>query len=91
MIGIYNLVFWGLAPRLSDKRVLYRMKRKGLVLEIEADIIESGILVAPKDGRMLKTIKEGLSGRVRVKLVKADGSVIYEETGYCAGVEIARD
>ena len=80
-----------LKEEVSDERVLYRMQRKGLILEIEADIIESGILVAPKDGRMLKMIKEGLSGRVRVKLMKTDESVIYEETGYCAGVEIVRE
>jgi len=80
-----------LTEEVSDERVLYRMKRKGFVLEIEAEIIESGILVAPKDGHMLKAIKEGLSGRVRVKLMKTDESIIYEETGYCAGIEIVNE
>ena len=75
---------------VSDKRAFYRLERKRLVLEIASEIKDSGILVAPKDGHMSQTIKEGLSGQVRIKLLDINGKVLYEDIGLCAGVEIVK-
>ena len=44
-------------------------------------------LPSPKNGVMNQTIKEGLSGNINVALYDKQ-TLIYEDTGYCAGIEI---
>lgn len=73
---------------LGEKRVRYQIKRKNLILTIEAEISENAGLKAPREGRMEHEIKEGLLGEVYIQLADNRANILYEDYGNCAGVEI---
>jgi len=77
-----------LQESVSDHRLHYILSKGNLRLHIEADIMDQGILVAPKNGLMSHNIKEGLMGDVRIKLIDKQGVILYEDNGTNAGVEI---
>lgn len=74
---------------ITDKSVIYTLKRKDLTLEIHATQKETVSLPAPKKGRMIDQIKEGLSGEISIKLYQKN-ELIYEDTGKHAGIEIMK-
>lgn len=59
-----------------------------LRLYINAEIVSGGDLKAPKNGCMDLIIKEGLSGNVKVKLMKISGEIIFEGYGDPCAVEV---
>lgn len=73
---------------VNTNQLCYTLQRKNLHMTIEADIMDQGILIAPKHGLMNHTIKEGLSGNIRIKLFDHLGNILYQDTGSSAGVEI---
>ncbi len=75
---------------ITEKKVLFHLRRKQLQLQIEAEIMDNGILIAPKDGLMNHKIKEGLVGVIKIKLMNKKGDVLYEDIGTSAGVEIVQ-
>jgi tocopherol cyclase len=76
---------------VNDQQLRFTLQRKNLILSIDADIMDQGVLVAPKHGFMDHTIKEGLSGEVRIQLTNHLGELLYEDTGSSAGVEIVKE
>lgn len=73
---------------VTPKQLCYTLRRKNLILTIQSDIMDQGVLIAPNHGVMNHTIKEGLSGNVHIKLTNNLGDVLYEDEGSSAGVEI---
>ncbi|MDX9691184.1 MAG: tocopherol cyclase family protein [Acholeplasmataceae bacterium] len=67
--------------------VFYRIKKRGLLLEIIAVSKTEISLAAPRNGEMIDQIKEGLSGNIRLRLYRKD-KLLYEDEGFHAGIEI---
>ena len=74
---------------IGQKEVKYVFKKRKYILEVEAKIDDFVTLASPKFGKMDHTIKEGLSGFVKLKLIKK-GIVIFEGTADSAGIEIMK-
>ncbi len=74
---------------ISPKRAFYVLKKGRLRLKIEAVQQDQIDLASPINGAMEHTIKEGLSGEVRIKLYQKN-TLIYEDIGYEAGIEIMK-
>jgi hypothetical protein len=72
---------------ISDKAINFILKNGQYKLDIKAKKDREIELKSPSFGIMSQTIKEGLSGTIDIKLYKK-GLLIYEDTGYQAGIEI---
>lgn len=72
---------------IEEKRISFKLEKDDLVLSCEAQLVEDGALKAPEKGEMLRTIKEGLGGRVSLKLMEK-GKVLAVLESECAGIEI---
>ncbi len=73
---------------VSDEFVQLRLENKKASLEIKAEVLEQGQLIAPVLGTMEKAIKEGIGGVLSVRLVDKQTGKIFMDTGKNAGVEI---
>lgn len=83
----YNLSSCDIAY-ISKEEVVLRLENKHALLELQAEVLEQGELIAPVRGTMQKTIKEGISGMVHVRLEDKESGYVFEDTGTNAGVEI---
>lgn len=72
---------------ISHSRVYYEIAKGKLKLTVEALNDKTTSLASPKNGVMNQSIKEGLSGKVKLQLYE-DNQLIYEDTGTHAGLEI---
>lgn len=61
---------------------------QGVKLEVRGLIKKSGILVSPKNGGMLSTIKEGLGGEVQIVMRDHLGQLIVNAKSYSCGIEL---
>lgn len=75
--------------QVEPKTVHYIIKKGRYLLDIQASSQTEIALASPKDGAMINQIKEGLSGQITIKLYQR-GSLIYEDTGHHAGIEIMK-
>ena len=57
-------------------------------MRIQARVSDVTELASPKDGAMMKTIKEGLMGTVKIQLIDKKGNTLYKGTGKQCGIEI---
>lgn len=73
---------------VSEETVRIRLENKKASLTIEAEVAEHGELIAPVLGTMEKTIKEGISDMVRIRLHDKTTGEIFEDIGKNAGVEV---
>lgn len=73
---------------VSSKHVRLRLENRKAKLEIMAEVSDSAELIAPVKGIMQKTIKEGMSGILSIRLVNKQTGEIYQDIGQNAGVEI---
>mgnify|MGYP000855905660 CR=1 FL=1 len=65
------------------------IKKNNFILNINGKITFSGgMLKAPKSGLMNDFIKEGLNGKVSVKLTDKSGKVLFDGTGNYCGIEV---
>ncbi|MBI9008999.1 MAG: hypothetical protein JEZ05_03120 [Tenericutes bacterium] len=71
----------------EENHLLIEVKKRNYKLVIEAWNYEVKSLASPKNGLMNQTIKEGLSGRVKLRLYYKN-NIILEDTGKQAGIEI---
>ena len=76
-----------IAKEITDNNVRYEIKRGKLNLIVEALNDKTTSLASPKNGSMIQTIKEGLSGIIKLQLFE-NNQLIYEDTGLHAGLEI---
>jgi len=74
---------------VDAKSVHYVFKKGKYQLEVTAVIEDFVMLASPKFGKMDHTIKEGLSGKVTVKLTKK-GETLYRGDASSAGIEIMK-
>lgn len=72
----------------TDQYVDLVIGKDGMKLRIQARIDAVKELASPKFGAMNETIKEGLSGKVKVQLMDKEGYTIYKGDGKNCGIEI---
>lgn len=72
----------------QENRFQLLIQNKRLQLTIKGEIESLEKLASPKEGAMIQTIKEGLAGKVEIKLTNDQGHVLYEDKGIHAGIEI---
>lgn len=65
----------------------YEIIRKNIKLVVEANNDKTISLPSPKNGVMNQSIKEGLSGTIKLQLFE-NNELIYQDTGTHAGLEI---
>lgn len=71
----------------TEKTVDIQIKKRSYKLIITGEVDKTMALPSPKHGKMNQTIKEGMSGRIDIKLYKKK-TLIYEDKGYHSGIEI---
>lgn len=74
---------------INDRTVIYHLKHRSYRLEIEATSTTEIALASPRNGMMIEQIKEGLSGKISLKLYQKD-RLLYEDLGVHAGIEIMK-
>jgi hypothetical protein len=74
---------------IQERSVTYILKKGRFYLEIMASSDYQTNLASPRNGKMIEQIKEGLSGNIKIRLL-TKSSIIYEDTGYHAGIEIMK-
>ena len=75
------------AKAIKSDSVIYEIKKGRLRLIVKAFNEKTISLPSPKNGAMIQSIKEGLSGTITLQLLEND-TCIYEDTGTHAGLEI---
>jgi len=75
------------AKEIKINSVSYEIKKDKLKLIVFALNEKTISLSSPKNGAMIQSIKEGLSGIIKLQLYEND-NLIYEDTGTHAGLEI---
>jgi hypothetical protein len=75
------------AKAITSNSVRYEIKKGKLKLIVEALNDKTTSLSSPKNGAMIQSIKEGLSGVIKLQLF-VNNNLIYEDTGTHAGLEI---
>lgn len=78
-----------LFEKIENGHVQYRVKRGRYQLELSALSPDQTELTSPRDGLMIESIKEGLTGTVQIRLFDR-GKLIYEDVGNQAGIEIMK-
>lgn len=84
----YNLARVARAE-IGEGTVSYELRRGRLRLALDARSEMTVALPSPREGRMVESIKEGLSGTVAVRLSRGK-RVLFEDIGTHAGIEIMR-
>nr|WP_300002497.1 tocopherol cyclase family protein [Tissierella sp.] len=72
----------------NDGKIDILVEDRKYSLAITGEYKESGILRAPKNGLMERKIAESISSNIEVVLKKHDGTVILEDYGENAGLEV---
>jgi len=76
-----------IAKVIKSNSVRYEIVKGSLKLCLEAHNDKTISLASPKNGAMVQSIKEGLSGEIKLQLF-ANNKLIYADTGTHAGLEI---
>lgn len=74
--------------RISKEAIALKLENKQAVLEIQAEVLEQGELIAPVNGMMQKMIKEGIAGNIHIRLEDKESGYVFDDSGTNAGVEI---
>lgn len=74
--------------KINSSKVNLVLECSKSILELEADLINAEELKAPQRGKMKKSIKEELGGRVKIYLQDKENKKTYEDTSTMAGIEI---
>lgn len=74
---------------IEPRKVNYILKKGKYRLELTAQSSNEIDLASPKDGQMINSIKEGLSGTIHLKFFIRN-KLIFEDMGYHAGIEIMK-
>ncbi len=76
---------------ITDDHVVWHLRDKHHRLEMISERQSGGLLHAPIRTEMHKRVDETLQANVQVKFTRVDGSVIFEDTGRNAGLEVYGD
>lgn len=74
--------------RLSNDHVYITIRDRKYLLEVKADRTDGGLLHAPYANEMIERVSESLSSIAEVKFSGRKGSVIFEEQGKPAALEV---
>lgn len=74
---------------IEPRKVYYELKKGFYRLEIEGVSHDEIDLASPRNGQMIESIKEGLSGHIKIKFYHKN-KLIFEDTGEHAGIEIMK-
>lgn len=72
----------------SSSRTRLILRRKNLVLKIEANMESGGLLKSPHLGAMSHQIKEGIFGKVELTLENSRGDIVFHGVGSQCGIEL---
>ena len=75
----------------SDGKVVFKVENRHYSLTVNAESQTTGDLKAPVSGEMRRTIHESIGASVNIQLASREGSIILEDRGQPAGMEIAGD
>jgi len=75
------------SKEIKSNSVCYVIKKGNLKLIVEAVNEKTILLSSPKNGAMIQSIKEGLSGLIKLQLFE-NNKLIYKDSGIHAGLEI---
>ncbi|MCB2290520.1 hypothetical protein LGK97_12155 [Clostridium sp. CS001] len=73
---------------ITKEKIIITLENNKVKLKIEAYLNETGELIAPKQGEMIKVIKEEVSGKVKIKLYNKQNGIACEDICYIAGIEV---
>lgn len=73
---------------ITPEQVQLTMENRRARLDITAQVSDRAELLAPVKGTMQKTVKEGISGELTIRLFDKETGETYEDHGINAGVEI---
>jgi hypothetical protein len=73
---------------LADDKLTIGFKGGKYLLSVTATLKNSGILLAPKSGKMSRRIKESIDSELEVVLSRLDGTEIYRDKAFRAGLEV---
>ena len=76
------------ALNLADEKLTLAFKGKKNRLVIKATLKNSGILLAPKSGKMSRRIKESIDSELEIVLSDLNGTEIYRDKALRAGLEV---
>ncbi len=76
---------------VEDQEVEIEVSNQNNRLFIHAEGAKKGILKAPVNGELTRTIQESIGSRIGIKLMDRVGKTIIEDSGDPAGLEIAGD
>ena len=65
------------------------IRQKNHLITFEATLGPASHLSAPRQGNMDRLILESIMGKIEVTLKKKDGSLLFQETGSLAGIELS--
>lgn len=74
--------------KVTDEEVHLSMTNRKAELSLKAFMDRPGELIAPVKGQMTKSIKEGITGQMHLKLRDFKSGTCYEDTGKLAGIEV---
>lgn len=72
---------------IKNSSAIFHIKKGRFLLKVTAKTDSSTLLIAPMNGEMSHTIKEGLSGKIAIELYERN-QLIYQDTGTSSGIEI---
>jgi len=75
----------------DNKSIAIEMKGKDAILNVTVVKNSFGELIAPASGDMSRRIKESIDSTVHLTLQDKDGTLIYEDSGKRAGLEIIEE
>lgn len=73
---------------ITNEKISILLENSKERLIIEANLKDSGELIAPHQGKMQKIIKEEVLGEVKIYLYNKQNKTFYEDTSCMAGIEI---
>lgn len=73
---------------ITKEKIIITLENSKVKLKIEAYLNEAGELIAPKQGEMIKIVKEEVSGKVKINLYNKKNGIAYEDICYIAGIEV---
>lgn len=73
---------------ITNQKITLSLENNKTKLRIEANRTNTGELIAPQQGKMQNTIKQGLSGEVKISLYNKQNEIVYEDAGTMAGIEL---
>jgi len=73
---------------LANEKLTVSFRSKKYHLKIIASLKQSGILLAPKSGKMSRRIKESVDSELEVVLTDLNGTVLFHDLAQRAGLEV---